>query len=194
MLKAAKRFVQKPQLYLEEALSEFLADDEIEKLFVETEQYSARVVDVGVWSPPVLPWIKREPNDWLPEKFGLQIGGQYVVLDGKDIVPLREKIREARTNGEAFVQFGDEKICIPATVEAERSLSTLLGEIKPKQDQSKPDPVKVGGTDEESKCRENGQRGFYVGIDGHADREPLSRPLVHYGHCQSRMSRRPQEL
>ena len=145
-----KRFVQKPQLYLKEALSEFLADDEIEKLFVETEQYSARVVDVGIWSPPVLPWIKREPNDWLPEKFGLQIGGQYVVVDAKDIVPLREKIKEARKNGEAFVHFGDEKICIPATVEAERSLSTLLGEIKPKQDQSKPDQVKLRGADEES--------------------------------------------
>src|SRR3984893_13951843 len=38
-----KRFVQAPQLYLKEALSKVLADDEVERLFVETEQYSARV-------------------------------------------------------------------------------------------------------------------------------------------------------
>jgi hypothetical protein len=43
-----KRFVQAPQLYLKEALSKILADDEVERLFVETEQYSARVIDIGV--------------------------------------------------------------------------------------------------------------------------------------------------
>jgi hypothetical protein len=71
-----KRFAQVPQLYLKEALSKTLAPDDVEQLFIETEQYSSRVLDIGIWAPPVLPWIKNDPNDWLPEKFGLQIGGQ----------------------------------------------------------------------------------------------------------------------
>jgi len=146
-----KRFVQMPQLYLKEALSEGLPDDDVEQLFVETEQYSARVIDVGVWAPPVLPWIKRQPNDWLPEKFGLQVGGQYVILDSKDIGPLREQIKEARKNGEPFVEFGDDKTRIPATAEAERSLWTLLGEVSPNQDFKRADARKAGGEDQPSK-------------------------------------------
>jgi hypothetical protein len=94
-----KRFVQKPQLYLKEALSDSLSEEEIERLFIETEQYSERVVDIGVWTPPVLPWIKRDPNDWLPEKFGVQIGGQYVVLTPDELGPLSERISDARANG-----------------------------------------------------------------------------------------------
>jgi hypothetical protein len=58
---------------------------------------------------PVLPWIKKEPNDWLPEKFGLRVGSKYVVLKTDDIAPLRERIKEARESGKEFVEFGDEK-------------------------------------------------------------------------------------
>lgn len=137
-----KRFVQSPQLYLKDALSEKLSDDDVEQLFIETEQYSARVIDVGVWTPPVLPWIKREPNDWLPEKFGLQIGDQYVVLNSEQLVPLREQIKEARAKGEPFVEFGEEgeeKVRVPATVAAEESLSSLLGMVRPEPD-PRPEP------------------------------------------------------
>jgi hypothetical protein len=87
-----KRFARSPQLYLKEALANVLSDDDIERLFIETEQYSERVIDVGIWSPPVLPWIKGQPNDWLPEKFGLRIGGEYVVLSADQLEPLREQI------------------------------------------------------------------------------------------------------
>jgi SNF2 family DNA or RNA helicase len=126
-----RRFAQSPQLFLKEALSETLSESDVEHLFVETEQYSSRVIDVGVWTPPVLPWIKKEPNDWLPEKFGLRIGDQYVVLEPDEIAPLREKIIEARSRGEAAVEFGKEKIRIPANTATEESLSTLLGVVKP---------------------------------------------------------------
>jgi hypothetical protein len=108
-----------------------MSDDEVENLFVETEQYSARVIDIGLWIPPVLPWIKRQPNDWLPEKFGLQIGDQYLVLKADELSSFREQIKEARAKGEPFVEFGKEKVHIPATEEAERSLSNLIGVVRP---------------------------------------------------------------
>jgi superfamily II DNA or RNA helicase len=126
-----KRFVQAPQLYLKEALGDKLADDEVEQIFIETEQYSARVTGIGVWTPPVIPWIKREPNAWLPEKFGLQIGGQYLELTPEDIAPLRESIQQAKLRGEEYVEFGEEKTRIPTTDEAEQSLSDLMGAIDP---------------------------------------------------------------
>jgi superfamily II DNA or RNA helicase len=126
-----KRFVQTPHIYLKEVLSDHLSDDEIERLFIETEQYSARVIDVGIWSPPVLPWIKMEPNDWLPEKFGLQIGGEYVVLAPDQLAPLRERIQQAQSEGEPFVEVGETHVRIPATPEAERALAKLIGEIRP---------------------------------------------------------------
>ena len=126
-----KRFAQSPQLYLKEELSGVLSDSEVEHLFIETEQYSERVLDVGVWSPPVLPWIKQEPNDWLPEKFGLQIGDQYVVLEKNEIVPLRDLVKDARVKGEPFVEFGAERTRIPASSATEESLSQLLGAVQP---------------------------------------------------------------
>jgi hypothetical protein len=128
-----KRFVQAPCLYLKENLSNELSDDDVESLFVETEQYSARVIDVGVWVAPVLPWIKRSPNDWLPEKFGLQIGGQYVELSVEELHPLREMIQEARARGDSYVDFGEDQIRIPVTPESERALADLIGEVKPPQ-------------------------------------------------------------
>src|SRR5205807_3144143 len=120
---------QSPQLYLKEALSTSLAEEDVELLFIETEQYSARVIDIGVWSPPVLPWIKKEPNDWLPEKFGLQIGDKYVVLKPDELAPLRDQIREARNRGEPFVEFGEENV--PTTFQAEEALAKLIGLVRP---------------------------------------------------------------
>jgi hypothetical protein len=126
-----KRFAQVPQLYLKEALSTTLVPDDVEQLFIETEQYSSRVLDIGVWAPPVLPWIKKDPNDWLPEKFGLQIAGRYFVLDGDDLASLREQVAEARAKGEPFVIFEKEKTPIPATVETEQALNSLIGTVRP---------------------------------------------------------------
>jgi HJR/Mrr/RecB family endonuclease len=149
-----KRFAQAPQLYLKEQLSRVLSETEVELLFIETEQYSARVLDVGVWAPPVIPWIKKEPSDWLPEKFGLQIGGEFVVLNAEQIEPLREQIREARAKGEPFVEFGEEHVRIPATPSSEESLSQLLGAVRPTPGKDPPEGS-VAQPKEESSGQKN---------------------------------------
>jgi len=43
----AKRFCAGAVALHQGALSNIISDDEVERLFVETEQYSARVVDIG---------------------------------------------------------------------------------------------------------------------------------------------------
>ena len=80
---------------------------------------------------------QKEPNDWLPEKFGLQIGDQYIALKVEELVPLREQLKKARVQGEAFVEFGEGKVRIPVTAEAEELLSKLLGVVKPETDHTK---------------------------------------------------------
>lgn len=130
-----RSFARSPQRFLKEALSESLSDDEVERLFIETEQYSERVVDIGIWTPPVLPWVKKDPNDWLPERFGLQIGDQYVTLTLDDIVPLRERIKTAIENGIGFVEFGEDRIKVPANLETDTALGSLLPIIRPANDE-----------------------------------------------------------
>lgn len=134
-----KKFVRTPQLYLKEALAGVLSEDDIEKLFIETEQYSARVIDVGIWSPPVLPWIKGESNDWLPEKFGLRVGGEYVVLNVDQLAPLREQIIEAAKLGEPYIEFGKDRVRIPATEETQDALRDLVGLVRPTMGDRKTD-------------------------------------------------------
>jgi SNF2 family DNA or RNA helicase len=124
-----KRFARSPQLYLREALGDKIDDRALESLFIETEQYSERVIDIGLWSPPVLPWIKRDPNDWLPERFGVQIGNKYLTLQAEDLAELRGAVEEAMTRGDSTVQFGEDQI--PATQQTIDALSSLIGEVKP---------------------------------------------------------------
>jgi SNF2 domain-containing protein/EH signature protein/restriction endonuclease/helicase-like protein len=67
------------------------------------------------------------------------------------IGPLRDKIKEARRKGEAFVEFGEDSIPVPATAEAEQSLSTLLGAIKPNESNGGQQDEEAGSEREESK-------------------------------------------
>jgi len=86
----------------------------------------------------------------LPEKFGLKVGNQYVVLTTDDVAPLRELIKEAREGGKEFVEFGEEKIRIPSTVEAEQSLSDLLGAMAPSPAPGKKADVPIEPSEEQS--------------------------------------------
>ncbi|MFQ3596326.1 MAG: DEAD/DEAH box helicase, partial [Sphingomonadaceae bacterium] len=67
-----RRFAISPR----RALAEALGKDEgaFETAFIETAQYSERVIGIDPWRKPVLPWIKPRPNSWLPEQVGIAIG------------------------------------------------------------------------------------------------------------------------
>ena len=54
-----------------------------------------------------------------------------MVLTTDDVAPLREMINKAREGGKEFIEFGEDKIRIPSTIEAEQSLSHLLGTMVP---------------------------------------------------------------
>ena len=82
-----KRAAMFPEAVIREMLG--AAEDEA-TVFVETEKFSERVLDVGEWAAPILPWIKIEPQQWgAPHSGGIRIGGKEVALD-------EEIVRQAR--------------------------------------------------------------------------------------------------
>lgn len=96
-----RSFVLNPRTVLSERLGGGVADEiGLENLFVETEQYSARVAGVDVWRAPVLPWLgPAQKNGWLPERFGLKVGETFAVLPIRNIEPVLASVHAARDEG-----------------------------------------------------------------------------------------------
>ena len=125
-----RNFARNPQGYLKDALADdptFV--DTVDRLFVATEQYSQRVVDLGIWQPTILPWLKREPNSWLPERFGIQIGDKRIQLGPTEIEPARQKVINAMERGEEAVELDGQPF--PANRETIDALDALIGYAEP---------------------------------------------------------------
>lgn len=52
-------------------------------LLVETHQYTERVIGLGIWEKPNLPWLKGPAGQWMPERFPVKIGATTILM-GKD--------------------------------------------------------------------------------------------------------------
>ncbi len=138
-----RRFARNPQTYLREALGD--ADDAIDHLFIATEQYSQRVVDLGIWQPVVLPWLKRQPNNWLPERFGIQIGDLRIELDAKEIEPARRGVAESMARGDTTAHIAGYDI--PANQASLNVLDQLMGFAEPDIKQIGSELNREGGVD-----------------------------------------------
>lgn len=92
-----RNFILNPRKVMREALGEEKAEEiDLENLFIDTEQFSARVAGVDVWRAPVLPWIvPSEKNKWIPEQFGLRIGEDYFSLPAKNVAEVIRRVEDA---------------------------------------------------------------------------------------------------
>ncbi len=120
-----REFARRPGAFLAAAMG----DKYDGALFVETQEYSARVQDIGLWQPKVIPWIKRKTEPWLPETFGLKIGASYVTLAPTEVPQLEEMVIAAIKAGQAIVSFKNEPV--PATQGTLDALRQISGVIKP---------------------------------------------------------------
>jgi hypothetical protein len=104
-----RRFVLNPRLVLRERLGDELADQVgLERLFVETDQFSARVAGVDVWRAPVLPWlVPAGGGGWLPERFGLRIGETYYTVHAYRVGDLLERVETASSQSRDVVAIED---------------------------------------------------------------------------------------
>jgi hypothetical protein len=104
-----RAFILNPVGMLRERLGGELADRVgLERLFIETEQFSERVAGVDVWRKPVLPWLTPlGKNQWIPERFGLRIGDDYFVVPADKTSDLYERVEAAYSAGMATADVGD---------------------------------------------------------------------------------------
>lgn len=128
-----RAFILNPRRVLRDTIGDEAAERiGLEHLFVETEQFSARVAGVDVWRAPVLPWIiPTEKNNWIPEKFGLRVGEEYYVLPAKNVAEVSDRVRAAS--------------------EAGRQEADVTGLLEPAEENGPPPPNKIPATEQ---CQE----------------------------------------
>ena len=74
-------------------------------LFIETKQYSERVIGLGIWAKPTLPFLSRICENWLPETFSVSIGGKPVAVTRGEIERLAADVDDAVASGVDTVLF-----------------------------------------------------------------------------------------
>jgi superfamily II DNA or RNA helicase len=98
-------FLRNPKAALAEALDREAGEVSTAALFIETKNYSDRVEGLGLWTRPKLPWLAREPNQWLPER-GWMADGESVEpepLTPAQLETIEREIAAAQARGDSHV-------------------------------------------------------------------------------------------
>jgi hypothetical protein len=129
-------FLRNPRAAIRAELGDKLEEPALEDLFWESGEYGARVREIGIWQPKVLPFIKRKGEHWLPEGMGLRVGDQLIDLQSEEVPALLQKLQEAKAAGLQQVAFKGQSI--PTTDESLDAVRQLLDAAVPKAVPSKP--------------------------------------------------------
>ena len=136
-----REFLKSPQKYIKAAFKNDLPDDDIEKelflsaideLFIETRQYSERVIDIGIWTSPPLPWLSYEPKEWVDGKYHFYVQGKISVIEKHQLRENIEKLKDALDSGAEKVHIGR------VDIKPEESFLATLNALLPE----KPKPYK----------------------------------------------------
>lgn len=117
-----REFLRNPRTFIAAVLGE---DENGSGMFVETQQYSERVLGLGLWKPPALPWLARFKTAWLPEGLKVSIDG-YELTITQPLECLARRIETAKLNGEPLIDINGQPIQIEA-LEAGLSVQTVDG-------------------------------------------------------------------
>ncbi len=99
-------------------------DESAPTVFVETERYADRVLDLGAWSEPALPWIKIPSQDWsAPVSSGIRLNGVDLPLERAALESGLNDMREALAAGQTTVLIGG--VEVPATAANLNALERL---------------------------------------------------------------------
>lgn len=69
-------------------------------LLVETHQYAERVIGLGIWQKPALPWLQTPSGQWMPERFPVQIGSATVLIGQQESERIASDYARALDAGE----------------------------------------------------------------------------------------------
>jgi hypothetical protein len=111
-----RAFVRNPRAALVAAMPE--TGEAVGTLFVETRQYSERVVGLGLWQKPVLEWIKKQSAGWLPETFQLLIGDQTLKMTAEGFERLGANFDKAVADEQKTFPFDGHVISVDAAAVA----------------------------------------------------------------------------
>ncbi len=101
-------FVRNPRIDIAAALGDD-GDAAALSLLVETWQYSDRVLGLGAWEPPPMPWLKTKAGQWLPERFPVRIGERTIELDRPLFEQLKAAVLEARGECASYIVVGEQE-------------------------------------------------------------------------------------
>jgi superfamily II DNA or RNA helicase len=137
-----RRFIKSPQSFIREDLAstgidEITIDSLIKDIFVETDTFSKRVLEIGLWKPPVIPFIKRNPSTWIPDGYGLKVGEKSFVISESEIEQVAKSIAKAIGENQETIKIGEGVDEIPATNESLEAINVLVEHVL------KMPPVKV---------------------------------------------------
>lgn len=123
-LGARRLLIANPQATLKEALSGVISESLLEDLILETDDYSSRVREIGIWQPRVLPFLRSIGQEWLPpEEFGLRVGDEPITIPREALGTVIAQIEEAIQQQGPHVEFEGRRIpATPAALEALREL------------------------------------------------------------------------
>jgi len=131
-----KRAALHPEAVIRELLDQ---PDGAPSVFVETERFADRVVDVAEWVSPILPWIKIQPQSWAPPtQMGIRLNGVDVPIEPEELAPLCATMAEALKGGQASVDV--KGVHVPVTQANLDALAKLRATVEQRQ-QGKPEPV-----------------------------------------------------
>ena len=88
-----RAFVTNPRTEIARELGLDGGGDLVTALFVETKQYSDRVIGLGLWEKPKLPWLRKIAIEWLPEKFParVQCDGKQIEVNQSEALSSKER-------------------------------------------------------------------------------------------------------
>lgn len=135
-------FLRNPRPAIAAALGGDDADQAAVGLFVETKQYSERVLGLGIWDPPKLPWLQKKAGQWAPETFPVTLRGRTIELTPERLDEIIEEVDVAKREERADVSI-DQEVYTVAEVEA--AVEGLRAKAdKPDIDPSPEPPVEEG--------------------------------------------------
>lgn len=109
-----RTFIRNPRAAISAALGLDGGDALSTALFVETWQYSRRVLGLGAWIKPDLSWLSKARTDWLPERFPVVVDGKEVEVGRDEIERLRQDVMAAEAAGDATVTFQKTDLALEA--------------------------------------------------------------------------------
>jgi SNF2 family DNA or RNA helicase len=128
-----------PEAVIREILDQ---SDEEPSLFIETEKFAERVLDVSDWVPPILPWIKIASQQWAPPvDFGVRINGIEIPLSSQQLEQACDDMREAIRKGKPSIVVNGNTL--PAKPENLAALQQLKKSVDARSKPEEESPAEV---------------------------------------------------